>query len=136
MQRHLKMKMKRQSLYLDNHIYWVSSFLFWIYSLLQHYWTIKKNTISSYWLFYLCWLQAVFWIHRKIEQKAQRIPTHAQCPPIINIPHHNSAFATIKGFALTHHYHPKSIDNSLSIARSMDDMYPTLYMSYWVCPLP
>ena len=52
MQRHLKMKMKRQSLYLVNHIYWVSSFLFCIYSLLQHYWTIRKNTISSYWLFY------------------------------------------------------------------------------------
>ena len=52
MQRHLKMEMKRQSLYLVNHIYWVSSFLFIIYSLFQHYWTIRKNTISFYWLFY------------------------------------------------------------------------------------
>lgn len=32
--------------------YWVSPFLFWIYSLFQHRWTVRKNTINSYWLFY------------------------------------------------------------------------------------
>ena len=142
------MKMKRQSLYLVNHIDWVSSFLFIIYSLFQHYWTIRKNTISSYWLFYN-WLKThnfsvlpmltsgCFLNSQKNWAESTESPhTCTVPPPTINIPHHNSTFVTNKGFTLTHHYHPKSIDNQLGIVRSMDDMYLSLYMSYRVCPLP